>query len=77
MPKAMELKEIDGELWARVGKPGEFPSGVAMWTPEECKAFAEEQQKIALETIDEIKDFTSILSHKNALWMKIPLPIKN
>lgn len=35
MPKIMELKEIDGELWARIGIPLEFPNGVALWTPNE------------------------------------------
>ena len=35
MPKIMELKEIDGALWARIGAPGDFPSGVALWTPDD------------------------------------------
>ncbi len=35
MPQILEMKEIDGELWCRVGKPGEFPNGVALWTPKE------------------------------------------
>ena len=37
MPKILELKEIDGEIWARIGKvePPDFPSGVALWTPDE------------------------------------------
>ncbi len=38
MPKALELSEIDGELWVRIGKPGDFPSGVEPWTPDEQKA---------------------------------------
>jgi len=35
MPKILEMKEIDGEVWVRVGKPPDFPSGVALWTPDE------------------------------------------
>ncbi len=35
MPKILELKEIDFSLWARLGGPGDFPSGVALWTPDE------------------------------------------
>ena len=38
MPQILDLKEIDGELWACVGLPGDFPSGVALWTPEEQQA---------------------------------------
>ncbi len=47
MPKILELKEIDCELWARIGTVGDFPSGVALWTPDE-------QQRVKkLATIDE------------------------
>ena len=35
MPRILELREIDGEIWARVGVPGDFPSGVSLWTPDE------------------------------------------
>lgn len=35
MPKILELKEIDGELWCRVGTPPDFESGAALWTPGE------------------------------------------
>ncbi len=35
MPQILELREIDGDIWARVGKPPDFPSGVALWTPAE------------------------------------------
>ncbi|KKK83372.1 hypothetical protein LCGC14_2794050 [marine sediment metagenome] len=35
MPKILELKEIDCELWARIGTVGDFPSGIALWTPDE------------------------------------------
>ncbi len=37
MPKIAEIREIDGEVWVRVGKAGEFPSGITLWTPEEEK----------------------------------------
>ncbi len=36
MPKILEIKEIDFAVWVRVGEsPPDFPSGVALWTPEE------------------------------------------
>lgn len=35
MPKILELKVIDGELWCRVGKLGEFENGISLWTPED------------------------------------------
>ena len=35
MPKILEIKEIDGAAWVRIGKPGEFSTGVALWTPDE------------------------------------------
>lgn len=37
MPRILEMKEIDGELWCRIGTPGEFDSGVALYTPDEYK----------------------------------------
>lgn len=38
MPKIAEIKEIDGDVWVRIGKPGEFESGIAIYTPEEYKS---------------------------------------
>lgn len=35
MPRIAELKIIDDELWARVGKEGEFVNGIGLYTPEE------------------------------------------
>ena len=35
MPKILELREIDGAVWCRVGVIGEFGNGIALWTPEE------------------------------------------
>ena len=35
MPRILELRDIDGEVWARVGKPAGFPTGIALWTPDE------------------------------------------
>ena len=60
MPQIAELKEIDGEIWCRVGKPPGFPNGIALWTPDEQKAMdakarAEEREacaKIAENTAD-------------------------
>lgn len=37
MPKIAELREIDGQIWCRVGKPDDFPSGIALWTPDEVE----------------------------------------
>ena len=38
MPQIAEIREIDGEIWCRVGKPSEFPGGIMLWTPEERDA---------------------------------------
>jgi hypothetical protein len=35
MPRIMELRVVDEELWAKIGRPEDFPSGVSLWTPEE------------------------------------------
>ncbi len=35
MPKILEIKEIDGDIWCRVGTPGDFESGITLWTPDE------------------------------------------
>ena len=45
MPKIAEIREIDGEVWVRVGKPGEFPSGLSIMSPEEIAAQAREYSK--------------------------------
>lgn len=37
MPKIAEIREINGDVWVRVGKPGEFENGIAIWTPEEAQ----------------------------------------
>lgn len=37
MPRIAELREIDGEIWCRVGVPGNFPSGIGLWTPDEVE----------------------------------------
>ena len=37
MPIILEIKEIDGDIWCRIGKPGEFESGVEILTPDEQK----------------------------------------
>lgn len=38
MLKIVEIKEIEGEIWVRVGKAGEFPNGLAIMSPEEIEA---------------------------------------
>ena len=35
MPKIAEIREIDGEIWVRIGKLEDHESGVALWSPEE------------------------------------------
>ncbi len=37
MPRIAELREINGEVWCRVGHPDDFPSGIAIWTPDEVE----------------------------------------
>lgn len=54
MPKIVELTVINGDVWVRIGKPNEFPSGVALWTEEEqdwvrkdaVRAYIEEQKQV-------------------------------
>lgn len=36
MPRILEIREIDGDCWVRVGKPPEFESGCSIWTPKEA-----------------------------------------
>lgn len=38
MPKIAEIKAIDGQIWCRVGRVGEFENGIAIMTPDEQKA---------------------------------------
>ncbi len=45
MPKIAEIKEIDGEVWVRVGVAGEFASGLAIMSPEEIAAKEREYSK--------------------------------
>ena len=54
MPKISKLKEIDGEIWACVGSASSFPSGIALWTPEE-----QEQNYLAgmREALRNLEDF--------------------
>lgn len=52
MPKIVELKEIDGVLWARLGAVGDFPSGVALWTPEEQRAQFDAGYRAALDAVN-------------------------
>lgn len=35
MPRILEIKEIDGEVWVRVGKIEDNQSPVSLWTNEE------------------------------------------
>ena len=51
MPEIAEIREIDGAIWVRVGVPGDFPSGVVLWTPDEAHAFAEGVKRIEREAV--------------------------
>ena len=53
MPKILELKEIDSALWVRLGLLGDFPSGVALWTPDEQKHARDEALEEAARLADD------------------------
>lgn len=35
MPQIAEIKEIEGEIWVRIGKMENHESGIAIWAPKE------------------------------------------
>lgn len=39
MPKILEIKNAPDGMWVKVGMPGDFPSVVTLWTPEEKEDF--------------------------------------
>lgn len=45
MPKIAEIREIDGDVWVRVGKAGEFLSGLSIMSPQEIEAQSREYSK--------------------------------
>lgn len=45
MPAIAEIKEIDGEIWVRVGVAGEFANGLSIMSPEEIAAKEREYSK--------------------------------
>lgn len=45
MPKIAEIREIEGEIWVRVGRLGEFSNGLAIMSPEEIEAQRREYSK--------------------------------
>lgn len=49
MPQIAQIKEIDGEVWVRVGVPGDFLSGITLWTPEEVEAVKRDLQYVIKE----------------------------
>ena len=67
MPTILELKEIDGEVWARVGKPGDFPSGAALWTPDEQEAA---RQAVILEAVAVVQEAreTGETDHRSIIY---------
>lgn len=42
MPKIAEIREIDGELWVRIGKLEDHQSGIAIWSPGEQESYTKE-----------------------------------
>ena len=56
MPKILELKEIDGNIWVMIGTPGNFLSGVALWTPDEQKQVAENERYKCAEIAEKYGD---------------------
>jgi len=57
MPRILEIKEIENELWVRVGKPGDFPSGVSLWTTEEERAKYRSGYSIGYEDAKEGREY--------------------
>lgn len=53
MPRILEVRDIDGELWVRVGKPEDFLSGVTLWTLTEKKDFRNSVLKHAVQVAEE------------------------
>jgi hypothetical protein len=39
MPRILEMKTKNGELWVKVGNMDNMPSPIHLWTDEETKAF--------------------------------------
>ena len=56
MPKILEIKEIDGDIWCRVGTPGDFESGITLWTPDEQREKFHEGLKWAAEIAGPLKN---------------------
>ena len=52
MPKILEIKEIDGAAWVRIGVPGEFSNGVSLYTPDEVER-EKRQAVLALLYVDD------------------------
>lgn len=59
MPKIIQLEQFGGALWARIGKPGEFKSGVALYTPEEIATLRKDELSVIVDLIrDRQKELT-------------------
>lgn len=61
MPKILELKEIDSALWVRLGSPGDFPSGVALWTPDEQRHARNEALEDAARLADDAPEIAEAI----------------
>lgn len=53
MPKIAELKEIDGNLWARLDI-GFASSPISIYTEHEIKAIRKDERRLIIEMINEM-----------------------
>lgn len=69
MPKILELKVINGNLWARLGQPSDFPSGVSLWTPDEQ---AREKQLAGRDAIEALREGNNRMWREGARYFSVP-----
>lgn len=48
MPKILDLSVIGGDVWARVGTFGDYPSGLSLLTPDELEREKQNAVEVAL-----------------------------
>ena len=56
MPRILEFREFEEKLWVRVGVPGDFPNGAALWAPEEQEEFRTSILLEAIQALHTLKD---------------------